>query len=164
MPAASYGVGSTRNVAPSADTITKGRLVVEKPVVEHIVRAASLPWRPADDRLTECGKSSAGYPSITREEFDKKLRLQGQQRAAMSTCMTCWNTATRWKSWAVDPVDAMSRECYGMRGDRDQLRKELWALAELVDRHREEFDGFLHGLEQTADLAARRRAKATRRR
>lgn len=133
--------------------------MVDKPVIEHVIRRASLPWRPANDQLTECGKSARDYTSITYDVFTRKVRIQGQQRASMSTCMTCWNTATRYQTWAVDPVDAIRREVYGMRGDSDTFRRELWAIAALIDAHRDEFDNYLTGLSQTTDLATRRRAK-----
>lgn len=130
-----------------------------KPTIEHVIRRTTLPWRSADDQLTECGKSSTDYISITYEDFTRKVRSQGQQRASMSTCMTCWNTATRYEPWSIDPVDAIRREVYGMRGDTETLRHELWAIAALIDAHRTEFDDYLTGLQQTTDLAARRRAK-----
>lgn len=126
---------------------------------EHIIRRATLPWRPPETQLTECGKLADRYPSITFDAFTTKVRGQGQTRAAMSTCMTCWNTATRYQPWAVDPVDALRRELHGMRTDTDALRHELWAIAAIIDAHRDEFDGYLHGLQQTTDLTARRLAK-----
>jgi hypothetical protein len=133
--------------------------VVEKPNPEHVVRSASLPWRAADDGLTECGLSVPGRKVITLEEVRTKIRVQGKIRAAMTTCMTCAQTATRYRPWAEDPVDAMHREVLGRRGDGERFKRELWALAALVEAHPEEFHGFLDGLDQTADLAARRRAK-----
>lgn len=126
---------------------------------EHVIRRSSLPWRPPEDHLTECGRLARDHAAITYDEFTRKLRTQGQQRAAMSTCMTCWNTANRYESWAVDPVDAIRREILGQRGDTDTFRRELRALAALVEAHPDEFTGYLDGLQQTADLAARRLAK-----
>lgn len=144
---------------PANHEHTRGPPMIDKPVVEHIVRRSTLPWRPPNDRLTECGKSSADYPSMTHQEFLTKLRLHGQQRASMTSCMTCWNVTTRYRDWNVDPIDAIRREILGTRRDEDTFRKELWAIAALIDAHRDEFDGYLTGLAQTADLAARRRAK-----
>lgn len=130
-----------------------------KPVIEHLIRRATVPWRAVEDHLTECGKNAADFPSITYDQFARKLRQQGQQRAAMSTCMTCWNAADRWKTWAVDPVDAVRREVLGLRDNVELFRRELWAIAALVQAHRDEFDGYLTGLNETTDLASRRRAK-----
>lgn len=133
--------------------------MVDKPEVEHIIRAASLPWRPPQQHLTECGRPVAGYPSISLEDFKRKLSVLGKQRCSMTTCITCWNTATRYQPWTVDPVDAIRREVYGMRGDDERFRKELWALAALVVAHRDEFDDYLAGLDKTTDLTRRRRDK-----
>lgn len=135
-------------------------VMVEKPDPEHVVRSASFPWRAADDGLTECGLAVVpGRKVITLEEVKTKFRVQGKIRASMSTCITCAQTATRYRSWVQDPVDAVRREVYGRRGDEERFKRELWALAALVAAHPEEFHGFLTGLDQAADLDARRRAK-----
>jgi hypothetical protein len=133
--------------------------MVDKPVIEHVIRRASLPWRPTHDDLTECGKPARNHTSITFDQFTRKLRIEGTQRAALSTCMTCWNTATRYQPWATDPVDAIRREVNGMRTDTATFRHELWAIAAIVDAHRDEFDAYLTGLTHTADLTAHRQAK-----
>jgi hypothetical protein len=135
--------------------------MVDKPIIEHVTRRASMPWRHADTHLTECGKPVRDHQSITFDDFTRKVRVQGRLRASMSTCMTCWQTATRYQPWNVDPVDAIRREVHGMRGDSDAFRHELWALATLVEAHRAEFDDYITGLRHTTDLASRRRAKRT---
>lgn len=96
----------------------------DRPTLEHVIRRSSLPWRPLEDHLTECGKLATQYPSITYEAFTSKVRTQGQLRSSLSTCMTCWNTADRYQPWAIDPIDALRREILGMRGDTDTLRRE----------------------------------------
>ena len=56
-------------------------------------------WRRGED-LTECGKVVTKVSAvITRDAFIAKVRKQGQQRSAMSTCMTCWHTARNHPSW-----------------------------------------------------------------
>lgn len=129
---------------------------------DHVQRP-SLPWRE-DDR-TECGKPCNDVRSvISRDELLLRVRRDGIQRAAYSTCMTCLETANRWKDWAADPVDVMAREFYGGRR-HERMGDELRAIAALIAAHREEFDSYLAGLGQTVSLDAARRAKwAARRR
>lgn len=129
--------------------------------LDHIIRPA-LPWR--DDRLTECGRPMEDVPHvITRDGFALKYRTQGQQRSALTTCMTCWTTARRWPTWDADPVEVMRRELAVYAEDRDQVGRELRAVAALIGAHRDEFAGLLAGLAQVGDLAARRQAKWGRR-
>lgn len=130
-----------------------------KPTIEHVIRRATLPWRPIDDQLTECGKPAADHAAITFDQFIRKVRTEGKSRASMSTCMTCWHTATRYQPWTTDPVDALRREVHGPRANNDTLRHELWAIAALIDVHRHEFDDYLTGLQHTTDLAAHRDAR-----
>lgn len=137
-------------------------VMVEKPDPEHVVRSASFPWRAAEDGKTECGLSVSGRKVITLEELVAKFRVQGKIRASMTTCMTCEKTATLYRPWVQDPVDAVRREVQGMRRDEERFKRELWALAALVAAHPEEFHGFLSDLDQTTDLAAWRRAKRVR--
>lgn len=134
-------------------------VMVEKPDPEHVVRGNSFPWRPPEDGLTECGLEVTGRKVITKDELVQKERVQGKTRAAMTTCITCAQTATRYRSWDQDPVDAVRREVLGMRRHEQRFKRELWALAALAAAHPEQFQGFLSGLEQTTDLVARRRAK-----
>lgn len=133
--------------------------------LEHVERPP-LPWR--DGTLTECGLPTRGHSVITRDAFVAKVRRQGQQRAAMTTCMTCWSTATRWPTWDEDPCQAIARETYGYRtGSRrstgsDHLRDELRALEALVAAHRDDYDELLAGIKGTTRLDAHRRARARR--
>lgn len=127
--------------------------------LEHIFRAASVPWRAPQDGLTECGREVGTLPTITRDQFIAKLRTQGKQRAAFTTCMVCWETTTRYKLWSEDPLDAIRREVYGMRGDDKRFGFELHAIEMLINNHREEFDGYVQGLQETVNLADRRRAR-----
>jgi hypothetical protein len=131
--------------------------------VEHVLRPR-LPWRSGLD-LTECGRPLGDWAVITREAFLAKVRRQGRQRAAMTTCMTCWETATRWAAWDEDPVQAVVREAesrWRRNGGRERdrlLRDELLALAALAEAHRAEFDGLLAGLGDTVRLSDARRAR-----
>lgn len=86
----------------------------KKVAVVHVQRPV-LPWR--DKALTECGLPSEGHPVMSREDFIAKVKREGRQRSAMTTCMTCWNTATQHPSWQEDPVGCISREVQWNRRD-----------------------------------------------
>lgn len=129
--------------------------MVEQLPLEHVERAA-LPWR--EENLTECGLPTAGHPVITRDQWIEKVKRQGKQRAAFTTCMTCWDAARRNAAWADDPVRAVERAASDWRR-KDQLSDELRAIALLVDAHRDEFRETLAGLGNVTDLTARRRAR-----
>lgn len=126
-------------------------------VVEHVRREVP-PWRSAN-AVTECGLPVGGHPVISREDFVAKVKAQGQQRAAMSTCMTCWDSARRNAAWEDNPVDSLIREAErhrwgGRNGQRDVegFRNELRAIAVLIETHRDEFDGLVAGLGETVRL------------
>lgn len=125
--------------------------------LDHVLRPL-LPWR--DESLTECGLNPAGRAVITRDEALLKFRREGQKRAALTTCMTCLETARRWKSWDEDPVQGMTREVHRYPS-QDLVRNELWALGELVRRHRDEFDLLLGELGKVDRLEERRQRKAS---
>jgi hypothetical protein len=125
-----------------------------KDPVDHVIRP-NLPWRV--EALTECGKPVADVrAAITRDQAVKKVKDQGQQRAAMSTCMTCWSTAERHRDWAAAPAEVMAREVKGVTwyapGQSDQINRELRAIAAIVDAHRDEFDAYLAGLDETVSM------------
>lgn len=122
-----------------------------KEPVDHIARPV-LPWRLGrEGAITECGYDISKVKTLTREEFFQRVKDLGQQRMAMLTCMTCSDTAKRWKTWEVDPRQAMDREIawehgggYRARTDRgERLKDELVAIASLVEIHREEFDAII---------------------
>jgi hypothetical protein len=124
-----------------------------KDPVDHIFRP-SLPWRCV--AITECGYDASKVKTITRDEFFQREKELGKQRAAMLTCMTCSQTALRWKTWDDDPRQAMQRELEWelvgaryRRNDRGQkLKDELMAIASLIEAHRDEFDEFVSNIEQ----------------
>lgn len=135
--------------------------MTEDPSALDHVRRADLPWRVAD--LTECGRRVTDVAQlITRDELAARLARHGRKRSAMLTCMTCFETAGRYRAFAVDPVDALRREVNDYRQD-ERLTAELRALAALVQAHREEFDGFVTGLGETVSLAAARAGRRGRR-
>lgn len=128
--------------------------------LDHIERP-TLPWRN-DPPLTECGLRSDSYPTLTRDEFDARLKSYGQQRTALTTCMTCVQTAGRWRTWRGDPVEALGREVerarYRTREDGGlRLRRELLAIELLIAAHRDEFDETIAGLADTVSLDSRRK-------
>lgn len=127
--------------------------------LEHVMRPQP-PWRAGE--VTECGLRADSYPTISRDDLAAKVRKQGQQRAAMTTCMTCLSTARRWPTWDEDPVAAMGRETYGGRHGATRFRDELLAIAALIEKHRDEFDGYLAGLDDVPRLEEARRARAQR--
>ncbi len=117
-----------------------------KEPVDHILRP-SLPWR-SDSAITECGYDASKVKALTRPEFFQRMKDLGRQRTAMLTCMTCSDTAGRWKTWEEDPRQAMEREItwergagYRERTDRgERLKDELIAIAFLIEAHRDEFE------------------------
>jgi hypothetical protein len=121
------------------------------------VRRPDLPWRTSE--RTECGRPINDVAKwIDRDALLARIKKLGKQRTGLVTCMTCWQTSARWKTFAEDPVDALYREVYGgSPADSHVLRAELRAIAALVDKYRNEFDDYLTGLDQTVNLADRRR-------
>lgn len=128
----------------------------DKPL-DH-VRRPDLPWHTST--ITECGRPLKDVAAcIERDELLARLKHHGKQRTGLLTCMTCLETSARWKTFTEDPVDALHREVFSFRGDDKQLAAELRAIAALIDKYRNEFDGYLAGLEETVSLEARRRAR-----
>lgn len=129
--------------------------------IEHLRRPV-LPWQ-TDRNLTECGRATTGFTVITREECATKIKRQGKQRAAMTTCMTCAETSDRWPTWDTDPVRAVARQVGTAWRDTDPvLRDEFLAIAALVAEHRAEFDTFLADLRGTTRLDEARAARRAR--
>ncbi len=127
--------------------------------LDHVARPM-LPWRT--EFRAECGLPPIpGRSIIDRNAFRAKLTRQGKTRSAMTTCITCWQTASRWKDWSLSPSDVVRRELPQQWGgtQTNALDDELRAIAALIEAHREEFDGFLIGLAATADLSAVRAAR-----
>jgi len=130
--------------------------------LEH-VRREQPPWRHS--AITECGLPVAGHPVITRDAFTAKIRAQGQQRAAMTTCMTCWSSARRNRPWSESPVESLAREAerhMWAGGDADRFRDELLAIAELISRHEDEFGAIVGSLGDTVRLDSARAQRRQR--
>src|ERR1044071_1722492 len=126
-----------------------------KQTVDHM-RRPPLPWR-REQRFTECGRRITDATKIiSRDQLAERLRDWGQQRTSLFTCMTCWQTARRWKTFAEDPMDGLRRECYSGADDADQFRIEMRAVEILVEAHRDEFEDAMAGLERTANFARAR--------
>jgi hypothetical protein len=123
--------------------------------LEH-VRRPQPPWRVAD--VTECGLPGGSYSTLSRDELAAKVARLGKQRTAMTTCMTCLNTAQRWPPFEDDPVAAMERETYHGRCGDTGFRDELVAIATLIERHRDEFADLVAGISATVRLSDRRRS------
>jgi hypothetical protein len=123
-----------------------------KEPVDHILRP-QLPWRK-DGGITECGYDASKVRTLTRDEYFARRKELGQQRCAMMTCMTCADTAQRWGTWEDDPRKAVEREIQWesarhWREDRGvRLRDELFAIADLIEAHRAEFDAHIEHVEQ----------------
>ncbi|MDB5607757.1 MAG: hypothetical protein JWP25_4657 [Bradyrhizobium sp.] len=139
-----------------------------KEPVDHVIRPG-LPWRPASTAITECGYDASKVKSLTRAEFFQRVKDLGQQRSAMLTCMTCSDTARRWKTWEDDPRQAMEREIqwewghgYRARSDRGELLKdELIAIASLIEAHPEEFAATIQANQGRREWLEKKAARKT---
>jgi hypothetical protein len=142
-----------------------------KEPVDHILRPR-LPWRAAEDAITECGYDALEVRTLTREAYEARYKELGRQRTAMLTCMTCSDAHARWGRWADDPRQAMSREIdwevkWGreVAGREQRLKDELLAIAALIDAHRDEFDQLVDTLKRRRDwLDQKKAAEAQRQR
>lgn len=139
-----------------------------KEPVDHIERP-SLPWRqPGEGAITECGFDATKVKTLARTEFFQREKELGQQRTAMLTCMTCSQTAKRWGRWSDDPRLAMQREIEweGVRWSSEKrgqrLKDELFAIAALIEAHRDEFDAHLATTEQRREWLAKKAAMEQR--
>ncbi len=130
--------------------------------LDHISRT-ELPWRTGVPR-TECGLPDT--PALTTDEFVAKARREGQKRLAMTTCMTCHDKRVMYgRVIGRDSiVEVLSREVQRVirsrKGEeRDDLEREMTAIAALIEEHRSEFDGLVDGLRQTTSLDERRKRR-----
>lgn len=116
----------------------------------HIARDP-LPWRADGDNDTECGKPISEFAKvITFAEAEALRKKHGVQRAAFLLCMNCNDTTRRYGfasptgqgTFDEEPTARISRE-FGRR--REQMDRELRALAELARVHRREFNDLMEG-------------------
>lgn len=136
----------------------------------HVIRP-TLPWRNDATAVTECGLRADSYPSVPRDEAAARWKKLGAQRASLWFCMTCVQTAGRWPTWDEDPAGCLGREVERARyrrrpddPDDDPFRRELVAIAQLVDLHRDDFDTLLTDLDETVSLSDHRAARSARKR
>jgi len=145
-----------------------------KPKIDHVERP-ELPWRQPEQALTECGLVAAAYPTISRLELAQRWKEWGQQRTAMTVCMTCFNTAQHWRTWEQDPLHGIERAAKlephrwvppgfqeinpAIASEGSPLRTELRAIAILIERHRDEFNGLVVGLGQVSSLDQQRQKR-----
>ncbi|MBF6302284.1 hypothetical protein IU459_32795 [Nocardia amamiensis] len=137
--------------------------------LDHVLRP-SLPWR--DEELTECGRPAVDVASaITADDLTARVKRIGQQRTAFTVCMTCAGRVEYSSTWERYPIAVLERELQragihppglsrSTKPEAARMTAELRAIAALIEAHREEFDGYLSGLDKTVDLGARRRRRA----
>lgn len=133
-----------------------------KQPVDHILRP-QLPWRSGPG-VTECGYDASKTVTLTRDAFFVRVKEMGSRRAAMLTCMTCSDTAERHGTWSEDPRTALQREieweCRWRRTDRGTaLRDELFAIAALIEAHREEFDAHVVAMQRQREWVEKKAAR-----
>lgn len=133
--------------------------------LEHILRPP-IPWRDGTPK-TECGLKGDSKSSITFADFRAKFAREGQQRSALTTCMTCWYRAVNGsklnEDWDHRPGAVVAREIGYDHSGTDLIDQELRALAILAAEHKEEFRQILTGLTSTVSLEdARRRLRGVR--
>lgn len=127
----------------------------------HIARS-SPPWRQPTH--TECGRQLNDTAKvISREEALALVKEHGQQRAAFLLCMTCCTTGDRYAgvTWEQSPSNVVARDGNASKWKTEptEMDRELFAIAALVEAHRDEFDGYLADLDSTVSLTERRAAK-----
>lgn len=105
-------------------------------------------------------------PAVSREEFLRRLKEEGEYRATLSTCVTCLHTAKRWPTWQEEPRLALQREIEWERpsqfhNDRrgHRLRDELLAIEALIVRHGEEFQALVDQFARRQDWIERKTRK-----
>ena len=126
--------------------------------LEHVVRP-SPPWATTKPK-TECGRLLNDVAAwIGYETLAAKIKKQGKTRAAMTTCMSCWNALAyrpmghRSTEWNADPGSVLARYISSTRvDDTPTINRELLALATLVLAHYDEYVQLVHGLEDVGTI------------
>ena len=129
----------------------------------HIARPP-LPWR-------ESGKTICGHPVgqyvdglvINLADAHAAARRLGQQRFALTHCMTCASNARNWSTWEDNPRARLAREMghLGMTKAEPIVEHELRAIALLIEAHRDEFDDLVQSY-TSGDVVTLRRSRAKR--
>lgn len=137
-------------------------------VAKQHIRRVQLPWRD-DPGLTECGLDAAKFETVNYDDFADKLKEQGQARASLSTCMTCWQTMDRYRGyWSAGKRDfrtpsliqVLDRELsrhvshwsHREESAGRRLRHELEAMVQMVAMDRLTFEGIIAELEATVEI------------
>jgi hypothetical protein len=129
--------------------------------LRHLLRP-TFPWRTPDS--TECGRALNDVQAvITVDEARALIAKYGSTRARFLLCGTCSETCNRHPTWDASPSGLMhrltERRWRGAASDNPTDR-DLRAIAALVEAHRDEFDGYLAGLDETTSLTDARTRKA----
>jgi hypothetical protein len=132
--------------------------------MEHIERARP-PWQT--ERRTECGRPILEFGIVlSREQYVAKVKEQGVQRAALTTCWNCSSTANRHVEWDQCPWGVLERQrhwhgspYYGGH-EAHPIDNELKALTALYYLHPDEFEVELKAINEAIPLADLRRRKA----
>lgn len=134
--------------------------------LDHVAREP-LPWRDREEGLTECGRPLKSCQSLTLEQMREKVKAQGERRASLSSCMTCWETSRRYeyqREWRknVHPIfQAVQREIERVKIEHSvRLGREFHALALLAEAHREEFDAILRDMNDAIDIRSAKKKTA----
>lgn len=87
-----------------------------------------VPWRAAEFKVALCGK--------------RKGKIRFVDTVDDTTCVACKDKFPVLWQVLQNPLTALSE---AIRRERDprQLSSEIWALTELANRYREEFDGLV---------------------
>jgi len=137
------------------------------------VRRHRLPWRADELTKTECGQKPAEFTRvIAHDELRALVKDIGKQRASMQLCMTCWGRMgwsgrEYYQSWDENPESLLERELRPHGREETLIRRELRAIAALVEAHPDEFAALMRGLEEMVspeELAAKRAGKLYHRR
>ena len=129
-------------------------------VLAHIVRGR-LPWETGAER-TECGHDASEFARVaTRDEVRARVAEIGKTRAVYEFCITCTETANRHPTWDHDPLAALGRlpGWYARDARADLARRELRAVALLIQEHWDEYLSTLEQLEAVTTLQQRRRVR-----
>lgn len=133
--------------------------------LDHM-RRELLPWRLEDPGLTECGLRADECSALSRKDMVAKVDREGQQRAALSSCMTCWSTAkiNQREAGMSGLLFTVQRELNRVAWKDGDERKlvvyEFKAMIALVANHRDEFDQMIRDLEEVVPISQARRVRA----
>lgn len=131
----------------------------EKERKDHIKRE-NVPWRTDDDALTECGLDVQDCRALTPQQMREKVAEQGEVRASLSSCMTCWQNrrVDRGQLLRDTVLRMLNRSWHGDDGVR--VERELRALGLLVAAHREEFETTLLDMNEAVDIRSAKKKAA----